>query len=210
MKNKKTCYLLLFLFISARLLAQNNDVSQLVKEEASQAASSFLNLIPVGEEKSYGFNSRIDFSKVKIEEPYQTYYVTNRNDKLGFVSGNEWRIPLSVDGNYVALLTARINMGKVEIVDFGAAKLAQKIQELEILYSSKTSQHILIRNIFLKQDYISVNFSLLGDTNKNTDFVDINIDSSEPIYQLNEGRPIKTSITKFCNETMTKINDDSY
>ncbi len=85
---QKTSYLLLVFFISAKLIAQNINTISMIKEEASQKALYFLNLIPEGREKDYGFNKRSDFSKIKIEEPYQTYYVSEKNDKLMFISGN--------------------------------------------------------------------------------------------------------------------------
>lgn len=127
--NKKTNYLLLVFFISVRLIAQDNNINLLVKQKVSQEVLSFLNLIPEGKEINYGFNSRSDFSKTTIKEPYQTYYVSDKNNKSGFIPGNEWHVPLSVDGNYVALLTVQINNGKAEAVDFGANILAQKIMD---------------------------------------------------------------------------------
>ncbi|HEY5122756.1 MAG TPA: hypothetical protein VIK14_03390 [Ignavibacteria bacterium] len=205
--NKKAYYLLLVFFISVRLIAQNNNTNLLVKEEASLKTLSFLNLIPEGKEKDYGFNSRSDFSKIKIEEPYQTYYVSDKNNKLTFISGNEWRVPLSIDGQYVALLSVQINQGKAEAVDFGGNILSQKIQEFEKLFPNEASQHVIIRNTYLKRDYITTNFSSLCNQNKGIDFMEINTNSSQPIYQLNELQPIKTSIAIFCDETMDLINN---
>lgn len=205
MKNKTT-YLILILFISVSLFAQNNDINLLVKNEASLKALSLFNLIPEGKEKDYGFNNRGDFFKTKIEEPYQTYYVTLHNNKLTFISGNEWRVPVSVDGKYVTLLTVQINNGKIEVVDLGGNILAQKIQEFNELYSSEASQNVIIRNTFLRHDYITTNFSLLCSQTESNGFIVINAISSEPIYQLNEAKPIKITITNFCDDTIYLIN----
>lgn len=207
--NKKVCFLILVFFISVRLIAQDNSIKSLVKEEASLKAIFFLNLIPEGREKEYGFDSRSDFARIKIEEPYQTYYVANEKLILTFVSGNEWRVPLSVDGNYVALLTVQINQGKAEVVDFGGNILAQKIQEFEKLYPIKSSQHIIIRNTFLKRDYIATDFTSLYNQNKGAKFMEINPNSSQEIYQINQGLPIKTSMSDFNYETKDLINNTS-
>jgi hypothetical protein len=204
--NRKTYYLLLVFFISARLIAQNNNADLLVKEQASLKALSFVNLIPEGKEKDYGFNNRSDFSKIKIEEPYQTYYVSDKYNELTFISGNEWRVPVSVDGHYVALLTVQINNGNAEVVDFGANVLAQKIQEFEKLFPDEASQRVIIRNTFLKRDYITTNLSSLYNQNKGKDCMEINTSSLQPVYQLNAGQPVKTSIAIVCDETMDLIN----
>ena len=59
--NNKAYYLLLVFFISLRLTAQDINTNLLVREQASLKALSFLNLIPEGREKDYGFESRSDF-----------------------------------------------------------------------------------------------------------------------------------------------------
>ena len=205
--NKKIIFLILVFFFSIQLIAQNNNL--LVKEEASIKALSFLNLIPEGKEKDYGFNNRSDFSKIKIEEPYQTYYVANKNNKLMFIEGNEWRVPLSVDGHYVALLTVQFNLGKVEVVDFGGKILAQKLQEFETMYGKKTMFLVIIRNTFIKSDYITTNFTSICSQNRSTDGIEVNTISSETIYQLNAGQPIKTSIAQFCDDTWNIINQSN-
>jgi hypothetical protein len=126
---------------------------------------------------------------------------------LILISGNEWRVPLSVDGHYVALLTVQINNGNAEVVDFGAKVLAQKMQEFEKLFPDEASQRVIIRNTFLKRDYITTNLSSLCNQNKSNDYLEININSSQPVYQLNAGQPIKTSIAIFSNETMDLISN---
>jgi hypothetical protein len=204
--NKKIYFLLLVFFISLRLSAQDINTTLLVREEASFKALSFLNLIPEGREKDYGFNTRSDFSIIKIEEPYQTYYVSYQNNKLVFFPGNEWRVPVSVQGHYVTLLTVQINKGKAEAVDFGGNVLAQKIQEFETLNPDKASQRFMIRNTFLERDYITTNFTSLCNQQKVDVFVEINTTSLQPIYQLNEGQPLKTNIAVFCAETIDMIN----
>ena len=204
--NNKAFYLFLVFFISLRLTAQNDNTMLLVREAASLKALTFLNLIPVGREKDYGFESRNDFLTIKIEEPYQTYYVRGGSNHLEFFSGNEWRVPLSVDGVYKSLLTVQINNGKAEVIDFGGNVLAHRIQEFEKSYPDKSNQHVIIRNTFLERDYMATNFLLLCNQSNGNGFIEINENSLQPVYQLNEGKPLKTSIAVFCNETMDMIN----
>ncbi|MEO8761825.1 MAG: hypothetical protein ABI388_10210 [Bacteroidia bacterium] len=200
---KKFHYLLLVLFIvSAKLFAQNNKTALLVKEEASLKITSFLNLIPEGRENEYGFANRSDFSNVKIEEPYQIYYVSLTNDKLIFNPAG-WRVPVSVNNKYVTLLTVQFTNGKAEAVDFGGNVLAQKIEEFEKLNPTNANQRVIIRNTFLKHDYITTNYSLLCNNKKGVDF--INNASAQYIYQLNEAQPIKTAIGSFYDDTINFI-----
>ncbi len=184
----------------------NSDLNAMVKKEALQKALSFLNLIPEGREKDYGFAMRSDFSKIKIEEPYQTYYLSKKDKDLLFVSGNEWRVPLSVDGHYVALLTVQINAGVAEAVDFGANGLAQKIEEFEKLYFNPSSERVLIRNTFLSRDYITTNFAALCNQ-KLGNLIEINTQSPISVYQLNAGRPVATDISVFYKESLESSNN---
>lgn len=202
---KRTFFLLLAILFSIRLVAQ--DVSALVKKEASLKAMSYLNLIPEGREKSYGFESRSDFSKIKIEEPYQTYYLFNKDGKLEVRNGNEWRVPISVDGKYVSLLTVQMNKGKAEVVDFGGNVLAQKLQEFEKLYLNPLMQRVMIRNTFLNSDFVPLDFSAFCKKNADADFIEIDSNSSQSIYQLAKGEPIKKSVSDFYYETMYVINN---
>jgi hypothetical protein len=203
---KKNHYCLLFLFISASLFAQNKNEDFQVKQQASLNALSFLNLIPEGRENDYGFNSRNDFSKIKIEEPYKCYFLSYKNNELVFIPINQWRVPISVNGNYVALLTVAFNNGNPEVVDFGGKLLANKIQEFEHLFPNQESQHVFIRNTFVKQDYLTHNLSALCTQIDGNDFMKINTKSLEPIYQINEAQPIKTSIIKLNDETIDLIS----
>jgi len=203
--SRKSLYLAVVFFISVKLFAQNGDINLAIKQEASLKVASFLNLIPEGQERNYGFDSRADFSKIKIEEPYLTYYISYTNAKLTFVSGNEWRVPVSVDGRYLTLLTAQINNGTVEVVDIGAHVLAQKIQEFEKIHPNNGAQRVIIRNTFLKQDFIPSDFTSLY--NKNGDVLEINASSTLLIYQINEREPIATNMAFFCEQTLNLINN---
>lgn len=204
--NKKLHFLLMLFFLSVTLTAQSNDVNLLIKKEASAKALSFLNLIPVGSEKAYGFTNRSDFSKIRIEEPYKVYYISQKDNKLWFIPGNEWRVPISVDGKYSTLLTVQMNNGNPEVVDMGGSGLSGKIEEFRKLNLSETNQNIIIRNTFLKRDYIAPTFSALYFENIGDSF-EINTNAPQYVYQINAQSPIKISIASFYNETMDFINN---
>lgn len=198
--------LILALILTTNVFAQSISPKNLVKEEASLKVLSFVNLIPEGRESDYGFAGRSDFSKIKIEDPYETFYVRNTDNQLSFVAGNEWRVPLSVDGKYVSMLTVVFNNDKAEVVDFGGNVLSRKIQEYEKLYSVQAGQRVLIRNTFLNQDYIANDIISLCKESRQPGLMTINTLSTEPLYKINSGLPEKTIISAFCESTMAIIN----
>lgn len=209
MKRKKTL-LYLSLFIGMSLSAQQQDQvpeesAKLVKEAAAENASVFLELIPQGQEQDYGFENRSDFSRIKIEEPYQLYYMKYKENKLGFVEGNEWRVPVSVDGKYAALLTVSFHEGKAEVVDFGANVLAHKLQESDLLL--KGNQRVLIRSTYLAHDYLTADFAGLYRSQDTNGFRELNMDSSQTLYQLNNGPAIPVSVNTLYIDTAAAISN---
>ncbi|MCX6273922.1 MAG: hypothetical protein NTV09_01775 [Bacteroidetes bacterium] len=198
--------LIIALVFSTNVFAQNLTPKNLVKEEASLNVLSFLNLIPEGREREYGFTDRSDFSKIKIEEPYETFYVKNNDKQFLFVAGNEWRVPISIEGQYVSLLTVRFNNSKAEVVDLGGNILSGKIQEYEKLVPGAEGKRVLIRNTFLNQDYIANDIISLCKESEQAGLLTINTLSTEPLYKINEGLPEKTSTSAFCEATIAIIN----
>lgn len=211
MKQKRLIFLL-SLLIGMSLSAQRQDQIRaksvhLVKEAALANASAFLQLIPEGQEKEYGFENRSDFSKVKVEVPFETYYMQYKENKLGFVSGNEWRVPLSVDGKYVALLTVVFNQGKAEVVDFGASVLAQKLQESE-QKAITGSERVLIRSTYLSQDFVTSDFNaLIGSMQDTKGFRVLNMDSAQTLYRLNAGTPEAVSVNTLYVNSIAAISN---
>lgn len=208
---QKRLLLYLSLLVGMGLSAQSQDQARLtsvnlVKEASVENALSFLQLIPEGQEKEYGFESRADFSKIKIEDPFETYYMHYKENKLGFVSGNEWRVPLSVDGKFVALLTVVFNNGKAEVVDFGASVLAQKLQECE-QRAIAGNQHVLIRSTYLSQDFVTPDFEALINAQEANGFRVLNMDSAQAIYQLNPGEPVAVSVSTLYTDTAAAMSN---
>jgi hypothetical protein len=210
MKQKKSL-LYLSLLIGMSLSAQPQErireqSAKLVKEAAIDNAATFFQLIPQGQEQDYGFENRNDFSRIRIEEPFQMYYMGYKENKLGFVQANEWRVPVSVDGKYIALLTVAFYEGKAQVVDFGANGLAQKLQE-SIQQSIIGSERILIRSTYLSRDFVTTDFAGLSKSPDAKGFMELNMDSAQTMYQLNEGTATAVSVsTLYVNTTAAMSN----
>jgi hypothetical protein len=208
---QKRLLLYLSLLIGTSLSAQHQDAvsrksANLVKEAASENASHFFQLIPQGQERDYGFENRSDFSRIKVEEPFQMYYMNYKENKLGFIEGNEWRVPVSVNGKYIALLTVIFDQGKAEVVDFGANVLAQKLQESQQQLAAG-SDHILIRNTYLSRDYVTTDFAGLCGSTDNQGFIELNKDSAQRLYQLNAGAATAVSAATFYVNTAAAMSN---
>jgi len=201
MKLKLIAFLLI---LSLKSLAQINDTSSIIKESAGKKINTFLNLIPNGQEPKYGFKTRQDFERVKIEEPIQVYYIKNIKNKLFFVFSNEWRVPFSINGEYISFLTIIEKSGEFEVVDLGGNILAKKIQELNMFLVNNTNKLILIRNTFLNVDYVSNNFEELFT--KNAEGNEIKINSDANVYKINENKPIKVSLSEFYQDTIQYLD----
>lgn len=196
-------------FISTNLLSQSEFSDALIMNEAAIKAATFLNLIPEGREEDYGFHSRSDFSRMKIEKPYKTYCVSAMNDQLTFIF-SDWRVPISVDGEYITLLTVQNMYGKATGVDMGGNILAKKIQEFEHLYITGDNPRILVRNNYLSQDYITTDFKSFYTRIDATNLDEINENSMQSLYQLNSNQPTKISLDQVYNNTMGSSIKKSY
>ena len=104
-------------------------------------------------------------------------------NEIVFTDVNEWRVPLLVDGKYVALVTVHIKEGKGEVVDFGASGLASYLQKFEAQFKGE-NEHVLIRNTALTKDFIAPNFSALCSQIKSAGFTTINSNASELLYPI--------------------------
>jgi len=102
-------------------------------------------------------------------------------------------------------LTVQNINGKAEVVDLGGNKLAQKIQEFEKLYTTGDNLRLMIRNTYLNQDYITVNFSLSSTKVDANNLDEINKNSLQSLYQLSSDQPTKISIDQVYYNTMGSI-----
>lgn len=174
---------------------------QLVKEVSERVVNYFLNLIPQGQEQEYGFVNRADFSNVEIGEVYTMYFAERKDGVVNLVKSNTFRVPVKVNGKSVALLTVKYNEnGTAEIVDFGAAKLAQKLDAFESNYKS-SNDRVLLRNTFVKQDFIVTDLASLGSTDANG-VISINSQSASKLYPIAAGKQTAMGLSSFVNATL--------
>ncbi len=156
--------LLLIAFVCLRIVAgaQVNSIMdrETLKSQALIETLKYLNLIPIGQEREYGFHSREEFKQVSYGEPYQVYFVVRENGKVFFKATSDWRVPVKVADRSVALITVRVKNHTAEIIDFGATRLAQVIQDFENSQPS-TFERVLIRNTYLTRDFLAPQFTAL-------------------------------------------------
>jgi hypothetical protein len=139
-------FILLILFGSS-LRAQN--IEESIMKKVNQNMVFQLSKIPVGSEKSFGFDSRNDFAKCTAGIPIRVLTL-DKGDSL--VALNEWRIPILKDGMSRILFTARINSDTIEIVDLGGVKLASELQEV---LNNDLKYHCMLRLFSLHIDFVA-------------------------------------------------------
>lgn len=118
--------LFIALFYSCFISAQTTEDS--IVSAAQQSLKSKLELIPVGSEKLYGFDSRENFSSCTVGRPIAVYSLS-KDDSLIF--NNEWRVPVIYSGVNKTLLTVKKTNQGFEVVDLGGAQLAFELQAYE-------------------------------------------------------------------------------
>lgn len=197
------CATFIFAIQSNFTVAQEN-IKLKVEKEAQEKLTQFLNLIPQGQEQEYGFVNRSDFSKVEIGEPYTMYFTERKEGIINLLKSNTYRVPVKVNGRSVALLTVKYNEnGTAEIVDFGATKLAQKLDAFESNYKS-ANERILLRNTFVKRDFIVTDLEALSSKDANG-VISINTQSAAKLYPIAAGNQTAIGLNSFVNATLTAV-----
>jgi hypothetical protein len=131
----------------------------LVQKIATDEAKTFLEKIPDGYEAHYGFTDRSEFSKIEIGIPLQVYTINPdsvdenaSSPKRYLQNANEWRVPITVNNEYRALITVVKSGEKYQAVDFGGTVLAKRIGT--ITGSRSGCVNSLIRIYSIQSDYI--------------------------------------------------------
>ncbi|HVP07346.1 MAG TPA: hypothetical protein VMS71_05835, partial [Candidatus Acidoferrum sp.] len=135
---------------------------------AREGVARFLDMIPVGSEASYGFNNRGEFGNVGLGTPIAVVSIVPdsikngiREDQNIFVPVNEWRVPITVNGEMRALLTVAKVGGTWKAVDFGASGLASELGK----FMKDRAMDIAGRRVELLRLYqLHSDFLLLTDT----------------------------------------------
>ncbi len=151
---------MLIIFIFTCVLPASVENSLDANKEICRAASlqlpQWLDKIPAGQEQYFGFTSREDFSRATIGVPVHTYYFsdelsesTSAQSSEVLTPAYEWRVPVTVDNEYRALVTVAPINGEWKIVDIGAAGLARELGNV------KTGHlNILLRSFSSKSDFL--------------------------------------------------------
>jgi hypothetical protein len=138
---------ILLLLLAGSLQAQNIETA--IQKKANENMVFQLSKIPVGSEKSFGFDSREDFATCTAGNPIR---VLTLDEGDALVELNEWRIPILKDGKSRILFTARINSDTIEIVDLGGEKLAA---ELQSVLNNNLKYHFMLRLFALHADFVA-------------------------------------------------------
>ena len=110
----------------------------------------FLNNIPNGNEKEFGFKDRTQFDLISIGDPIQLATLKSNLSKDSFINyTNQWRVPIIVNNQYVLLATVSNKNELYELEDIGGSLLALEIQKLNLL-----GKLILVRDYVNYTDYI--------------------------------------------------------
>jgi hypothetical protein len=157
---KKTLLLSLLITISILPTLKAQEVDSSLKTDLI----NWLEKIPHGYEKQYGFENRNEFGLATIGKPIEVYTLSSLfftdqaiSDSNYFKSVGEWRVPILVNNSYRALLTAVIINTEWQIVDIGATTLARELEGFILMQSNNPSVEVKIIRIYqLKCDFIAL------------------------------------------------------
>ena len=150
----------IIIFLSLNVYPQTVDKS-IIFQLADDELYNYLNKIPLGQEKMFGFNDRGEFSKAEIGVPYEVYTLnpdffnddTISINKSYVVTTNNWRVPVVVDNQNRALLTISKYNNNWAVVKFGATGLANELEIFEVNHPS-TSELKILRVFQITSDFI--------------------------------------------------------
>jgi hypothetical protein len=140
MRNQKAFFLILGFFIFIQFsFSQANEQSELsrVDEFAQENLSNVLAKIPKSQLKEFGFNNADELKIAQIAKAlYFSIFEDTRNIRV-------WRVPITVNGEYRALLNINENNGVYNIADFGANMLAKEMQQTIISHQDINFEGLL-------------------------------------------------------------------
>ena len=147
-------------------VAGAQDQGPAIWRAAEAGLKPFLDLIPPGQEKEYGFENRADFAWTQLGRPYelrtiQSQDLLNPNALLPgvpIVSLNQWRFPVICRGRICALLTVARMKDDWEAVDLGASGLASELDAMEKRYGfdNPSFSKTLLRLYQWKIDFVEI------------------------------------------------------
>jgi len=159
MKIKLCTSIIIFLLFSSTCFAQS-DIVKTISAVADSSLTSYLQVIPSGQESFYGFNSREEFVLAKVGKPYQIFtfskeFFTDSNvsNKNYLIATNEFRVAVTVNGENRILLTVGNMNGKWQVVGIGAAFFAKELAGYEKIYATPNDEGMILRVYQLKSDF---------------------------------------------------------
>lgn len=123
------------------------------------AYKSFLEQIPAGEEKEYGFDDRNQINYAQLGEIFQTK--TIRNDSI--ITVNEYRIMVYADHIAKGLLTVKKDKNGYSIVGFGANGIAADIQNQLKSQKILNPELVFIRIYSKQSDFLALKTKDIAD-----------------------------------------------
>jgi|TARA_B110000238_G_scaffold51561_1_gene56149 hypothetical protein len=159
-KTKQIFLLILVIAVSVTVTAQTHSL-ELISNVAAKELTNYLNKIPIGQEKMFGFNNRGEFSEASIGEPYEMLTLNNDffndkfivRDKDYIMSTGNWRIPIMVNKQNRALLTISKVNNEWHVVKIGAKGLAEELEKFNTNHPLIIKSYIL-RVFQLKSDFV--------------------------------------------------------
>ncbi len=139
------------------------DDTAAVTAAADRDVAAFLNKIPSGHERDYGFSDRAEFDDVEIGLPLRVHTIDI--DRSGTTPRavrkirplDQWRVPLIANGYRRALLTVVKEANRFVTVDFGASDLAAALDTLDAeIDGADGATPYLVRIFALRQDFVGV------------------------------------------------------
>ncbi len=138
---------------------------QSVAQAADQALAEWLAKIPNGQEAGYGFSGRAVFKRAAAGAPIRMATISPGSvaadsgpDSAPLELLDVWRVPVLIDGRYVALLTVDCAGGSCKVVEIGAARLARELDDFmrQGIVTGPGEQAFLLRILQLHSDLLLV------------------------------------------------------
>jgi hypothetical protein len=188
---KKLLPTVLLVFFGLTVFSQQENLKE-VLSVANVGYINCLELIPKGQEKDYGFNNREEFTIAKIGKPYITatlnkefFSDTILSSKNYIAYTEEWRIPISVNGEYRTLMRVIKMNGKWEVSGLGGAVLAKELGEFEKSHQYENEYGIIFRVYQMVSDFILINKNIYPLQSAKTALLEI--EKKKEMYSLSEG-----------------------
>lgn len=139
----------------------NRETDKRIKNAGMQDLATFLNKIPIGHERDYGFDNRDQFNQITPGNPIRLYCLPDESGDINNTDNaisprNEWFLPLIVNNKYVALLTVSREGNNFTAVDFGAKDLATELNTHKFQIENLNDGTGLLRVYNIQSDFLMV------------------------------------------------------